>query len=246
VFVNLAHTDSLWFDRVESPGDDAWTPPLWRLSMKKFALLLVVALASPAFASGPTADADLEELARWMTGSFSSAAQSQADADFLHIVLHMARIWSEREDGVWLYVEQAVAETADRPYRQRVYRVRRVGEDLFASTVFSFPDPESRAGEWRGASPLADLDPTDLKERDGCTIFMKRRADGAFEGSTLGRLCTSQLRGATWASSEVVITASSLVSWDRGWDDSGSQIWGAEKGGYRFDRVAAASDETSD
>jgi hypothetical protein len=214
--------------------------------MRKLALLLAVALASPVLAAEPTADADLEQLALWMTGSFSSAAQSEADADFLHIVLHMTRIWLEREDGVWLYVEQAVAEAADRPYRQRVYRVRRVGEDLFASTVYSFSDPQSRAGEWRKASPLSDLDPTDLDERDGCTIFMKRRADGAFEGSTLGRLCTSQLHGATWASSEVVITASTLVSWDRGWDDSGTQIWGAEKGGYRFNRGAAASDQTLD
>jgi len=61
-------------------------------------------------------------------------------------------------------------------------------------------------------------------------------ADGAFAGSTLSRMCGSSLRGATWASSEVVITADGMVSWDRGWDDTGAQVWGAEKAGYRFDR----------
>jgi hypothetical protein len=212
--------------------------------MRRLALVLVLALASSVFAAEPTADADLEQLTQWMTGSFSSAAQSRVDADFLHIVLRMVRIWPQRDDGVWLYVEQAVAEAVDRPYRQRVYHVRRVGEDLFGSTVFTFDDPLSRAGAWGEASPLGELGPSDLSEREGCTIFMKRRADGAFEGSTLGRLCTSKLRGATWASSEVVITAERLVSWDRGWDDSGSQIWGAEKAGYRFDREEVPSDGT--
>lgn len=210
------------------------------------ALLPVLLLVLPTTASEPPTDLDLEELARWMTGSFSSEAQSLADADFRHIVLHMARMWTERDDGIWLYVEQAVAEAPERPYRQRVYRLRRVGEDLFGSTVFTFSNPQSRTGDWREDSPLADLHPSDLSERDGCTIFMKRRADGAFEGSTLGRLCSSTLRGATWASSEVVITADLLVSWDRGWDDSGAQVWGAEKGGYRFDRIEPPSDQVPD
>jgi hypothetical protein len=25
-----------------------------------------------------------------------------------------------------------------------------------------------------------------------------------------------------------------MVSWDRGYNDEGEQVWGAEKGGYRF------------
>ena len=175
--------------------------------MKTAVVALLVALfASPVLASETAPDPDLEQLAAWMTGSFSSEAQSKEDADFHHIVLHMARIWKTRTDGVWLYVEQAVAAAADRPYRQRVYRVRRVGEDLFASSVYTFADPIERAGAWQKESPLADLSPTDLEAREGCTIYLLRRADGSFEGSTLGRLCTSTLRGSTWASSEVVIT----------------------------------------
>jgi len=151
----------------------------------------------------------------------------------------MKRIWPDRSDGVWLYVEQAVASAADRPYRQRIYHVRRVGEDLFASSVFTFENPLDRAGAWRSDSPLADLSPGDLKPRVDCTIYLKLRPDGAFEGSTLGRLCSSKLRGSTWASSEVVVGPDGMVSWDRGWDDTGGQVWGAEKGGYRFNRIAA-------
>lgn len=208
----------------------------------------LVALALAAFLSpaAVAADSELEELSQWMTGAFSSEAQSLADADFRNIELHMARIWPDQTDGVWLYVEQAVAEAADKPYRQRVYHLRRVGEDLFASSVYTFEEPLARAGAWRQESPLADLGPGDLTKREGCTIYLLRRADGAFEGSTLGRLCSSSLRGATWASSEVVIMADGMVSWDRGWDDAGTQVWGAEKAGYRFDRGSGSPESPSD
>jgi hypothetical protein len=205
--------------------------------MRTTKLLVIVTLIAPiSFASEPASDSALEQLASWMTGSFSSEAQSQDDDEFHHITLHMARIWDSRTDGVWLYVEQASASAPDRPYRQRVYHVRRVGEDVFASSVYTFDDPLERAGAWRKESPLEDLSPSDLEARDGCTIYLLQRADGAFEGSTLGRLCTSKLRGSTWASSEVVIGPNGLTSWDRGWDDTGTQVWGAEKAGYRFDR----------
>jgi len=190
------------------------------------------------------ADPELEQLAEWMTGAFSSEAQSLEDPDFRHIVLHMSPMWPDRSDGVWLYVEQAVAEAAEKPYRQRVYHLRRVGEELFASSVYTIDEPLTRAGVWRQESPLADLGPVDLTERDGCTIYLVRRTDGAFVGSTLGRLCSSSLRGATWASSEVVITADGMVSWDRGWDDAGAQVWGAEKAGYRFDRIPIVKSST--
>lgn len=204
--------------------------------MRCAAAVLALSLVVPGAGA---ADPELERLAGWMSGSFSSAAQAAEDPDFRHIVLHMARIWPQREDGIWLYVEQAAAESAASPYRQRVYHLRRVGENLFGSSVFTFADPLSRAGAWHSESPLADLPPEDLEARQGCTIYLLERPDGAFEGSTLGRLCRSDLRGATWASSEVVIDAEGMVSWDRGFDDAGAQVWGAEKAGYRFERVGA-------
>jgi hypothetical protein len=209
--------------------------------MRTLTALALAALLSPVAAAG---DSDLEQLSDWMTGAFSSEAQSLEDPDFRHIVLHMSPIWRNQTDGVWLYVEQAVAEAADTPYRQRVYHLRRVGEDLFASSVYTFDEPLARAGAWRREAPLADLGPDDLTEREGCTIYLLRRSDGAFEGSTLGRLCSSTLRGATWASSEVVITADGMVSWDRGWNDAGEQVWGAEKAGYRFDRMPVVKSST--
>jgi len=191
--------------------------------------------ASVALVRDPASDG-VATLAEWLTGSFSSAAQAATDDEFFDIRLHMAPIWAGREDGPWLYVEQAVASAEDRPYRQRVYRLREVEPGLFESAVFTLPDPDAAIGAWRASERLEGVSPVDLEPRAGCAILM-RRDGAAFVGSTLGTLCPSDLRGARYATSEVRVTLDGLVSWDRGFDATGTQVWGARTGGYVFDRV---------
>ena len=199
-------------------------------------IVVVAAVGLAAAGTDQAPPSDFEQLVAWMTGSFSSAAQAGEDPEFFDIRLHMARVWKGRDDGVWLYVEQAVAESPDAPYRQRVYRVRELAPELFESRVYSFEDPSPWVGAWALDEPLAGVGPEDLRDREGCAILMRRRGD-AFMGGTLGRLCQSRLRGAAYATSEVEITADQMVSWDRGFDDSGTQVWGSESGGYLFRRI---------
>jgi hypothetical protein len=197
------------------------------------ALAIIAALPGSVPAAGPD---DLQQLTDWLTGSFSSAVQASEDPDFFDVSLQMARIWPDRTDGNWLYVEQALTSELDRPYRQRVLRLRELSPGLFESRVFVLPDPASVIGVWREDGPLADLTPADLTEREGCEVLMRYR-DGSFIGSTLASLCTSTLRGAAYATSEVLITADGMISWDRGFAADGTQVWGSTKGGYVFDRI---------
>ena len=193
---------------------------------------LILALAPASWAD------DLSTLREWMTGSFSSQEQAATDEDFFDIRLEMVEIWTERDDGPWLYVEQAAASRLDAPYRQRIYRLRSVDGAQFGSAVFEFPEPLDFAGAWSDPSRFDALSPDDLTLRTGCEILLSWDEDkGAFVGSTQERACLSQHRGATWASSEVQITQSGLLTWDRGFDDTGAQVWGATKAGYLFDRV---------
>lgn len=46
-------------------------------------------------------------------------------------------------------------------------------------------------------------------------------------GSTLGRHCISHLRGASFATAEVVVLREALVSRDRGFGSAGERVWGA-------------------
>ncbi len=188
-------------------------------------------------------DPDLEKLVGWMTGSFSSEKQAGEDPEFFDIRLEMALIWPERDDGFWLYVEQAVATNLDKPYRQRVYRVTRIDGETFESAVFELPDPLQYAGEWKKSYPLDGLTPDGLVKREGASIFLKKSAPGKFEGSTDGKKCKSSFRGAAYATSEVVITAESIYSWDRGYSRDDEQVWGAVKGGYLFRRKGTTRQE---
>ncbi len=182
------------------------------------------------------ATTDLDLLTAWMSGSFSSAAQAASDPEnYRDIRLHMTPVWTDRKDGPWLYVEQAAATSLDKPYRQRVYHLSKgTAKGTFESAVFELPgDPLVSAGAWKSPELLGGVTPEDLSSRQGCSIVL-RFEDGAFRGSTVGKDCTSTLRGAAYATSEVAIEETRLIPWDRGFDAEGTQKWGAEKGGYVF------------
>ena len=180
-------------------------------------------------------------LLAYMTGSFSSEAQSKADSNFYDIRLHMVEIQMGNEPGNWLYVEQALGSAQDKPYRQRVYQVVEITLGIYESRVYEFENPLQYAGGWNDESKLSNLTFDKLILRDGCSITLKYEHElvgdiniNRFVGSTGATSCPSSLRGASYATSEVVITEDQLLSWDRGWDANGKQVWGAETGGYIF------------
>lgn len=196
---------------------------------------VLIGCASGSRGAGARAG-DLELLATWMCGSFSSAAQAEEDPEhYRDIRLHTTLVWTTRKDGPWLYVEQAAASSPDKPYRQRVYHLTKgPAKGTFESAVFELPgDPLVFAGAWKAPELLDGVKIEDLTPRAGCTIVL-RFNNAAFSGSTAGEACVSTLRGADYATSEVMIEESRLVSWDRGWDEAGNQRWGAESGGYIF------------
>ncbi len=205
-------------------------------AMLLFAALYFVAdgLADGTTGSHSHDSSDLAKLVDWMTGHFSSAEQAESDSAYFHIVLHMVPIWRERSDAHWLYVEQAVADYTDEPYRQRVYRVSQTDSNTFESRVYTIEEPIRFAGAWKKDDPLRAMTPDSLRLRDGCAIYLHMEGDSAFVGSTVDRDCESNLRDAAYATSEVRITDRFLLSWDRGYDSDGNQVWGAEKGGYVF------------
>jgi len=176
------------------------------------------------------------DLATLMEGNFSSAKQSQIDTGYYDIRLHMKRIWSEREDAVWLYVEQTAASSPERPYRQRVYRLTRVDDNLFESAIFELKDPLRFVGEWKAADAGKSIDPESLIHREGCSVYLKKVGDQAYSGSTDADRCESDWRGAKFVSSIVTVLKDGLITWDRGFDENGKYLWGAEKAGYFFER----------
>ncbi len=200
------------------------------------ALILVGCASTTKEVSADGADPELEELNRVMTGWFDSADQAASDPDnYFHIRLVMLPIMERREDGKWLYVEQAAASALDRPYRQRVYHLHRNPAGDLVSDVYSFKEAPLRfAGAWQRDRGLADMSLADLALRDGCSIILKRAGRERYLGATQGKNCVSTIRGASYATSEVEITAKKLESWDQGWNADDEQVWGATEGAYVF------------
>ena len=177
---------------------------------------------------------DLQMLSEWMIGSFSSAEQAAKDTSFFDIRLHMVRIWKERNDGIWLYVEQATAKALSRPYRQRIYHLFIENRKTLVSKVFEISTPARFTGCYNKPELFSQINTDSLVDRQGCAIYLKKDASGNFWGATPGKECLSSLRGATYATSEVSIYPDKMISWDRGWDANDKQVWGAVKSGYVF------------
>lgn len=187
--------------------------------------------------TGDASEEDLARAASWLEGSFTSAAQAESDERYFEVNLHHARIWNDRDDGTWLYVEQALAANPDAPYRQRVYRVWLRPDGIIESAVYEMPEPSRYIGAWQDPSRLGGLSPISLEKREGCAVVFNDVRDELMVGTTIDTGCASTLRGSTYATSEVTITADGITSWDRGFDDAGEQVWGAEAGPYEFKRI---------
>ncbi|MEO1585407.1 MAG: chromophore lyase CpcT/CpeT [Planctomycetota bacterium] len=192
--------------------------------------------------TGAASEQDAARVAGWLVGSFSSAEQAASSGEHFEVVLHHARIWDERDDGIWLYVEQALAASTTEPYRQRVYRVWLRPDGVLESAVYELPDPLAYVGAWQQPGRLAALSPISLSKREGCAVVFGTITDELAEGSTNGTGCGSTLRGAAYATSVVTVTPNTITSWDRGFDAEGNQVWGAESEPYEFRRVADRSD----
>jgi CpeT protein len=181
---------------------------------------------------------DVLELAGLMEGNFSSAAQAAIDTGFYDIRLTLTRVWKDRKDGIWFYIEQAMAAEMEKPYRQRFYRLTQLNDSVIESRVYTIPDPLRFTGAGKNQSLLSPLSVDSLEWRKGCSKYLSKTGKSRYEGTTLGNSCKSNLRGAMYATSEAVITNSGMVTWDRGFDHENKQVWGSEKGGYSFLRIA--------
>jgi len=181
----------------------------------------------------------IAELYGLMQGTFDSSAQSDTDESYYDITLHMYPIWQQSGEGKWLYVEQSVTANQTKPYRQRVYKLVERPDGYIASYVYSIKDDSLYIGKWQETSYFDDKTTDILDIREGCEVVMKRIGDRQYQGSTVDKNCTSSLRGASYATSVVEVTPGMISSWDQGWDESDTQVWGAVDGPYVFKKLVA-------
>lgn len=179
----------------------------------------------------------LEHLTVFLTGTFSNADQARGDQNFRDNTLHIAPIWTERPDGPWLYFEQALSDAPEHPYRQYIYQLVTRGGDALEVRVFDLPDPITATGAWKDPARLARLTPASLSVREGCNLILRLQSDGSFKGGTEGKGCANTLRGASYSIAETTLSNLQLITWERGYNAAGVQVWGSIHGGYVFKKA---------
>lgn len=168
-----------------------------------------------------------------LQGEYSSEAQSKEDTSYFNIYLAMYPIWTDRTDGKWLYVEQAMAAKREKPYRQRIYQIKKGENNEVISVIYTFENPLEYANAHQNKELLQKLTFDKISSKVGCEVYMNATKNG-FEGGTKGLGCASNLRGASYTTTQIKMENNTLISWDRGFFIDGKQAWGAEKGGYIF------------
>lgn len=181
---------------------------------------------------------NLEQLAALMPGVFRNDRQYKQDPDnFYHSQMALSRIWADRDDGKWFYVEQALVGALESPYRQRVYRLVRGERDTLISRVYTLPNSKAATGKTNDLDFWETINPNELDERKGCAVYLTKRGKKAqYVGGTRPNGCLSSLRGVTVFTSQVSIQWRAVMCWDRGFDVKGRAIWGPPKA-YVFERT---------
>jgi hypothetical protein len=215
------------------------------LTLGAFLLKPSVTLATEGVSKGQK---DAAALVNELLGTFTSTAHAQRDPDFRDVTLNhcMATITGVPgyADGHYLYIEQALSNRLNKPYRQRFYRIKAMPDSkVIVSTTFEPTNAFVLASAINLCNKPLEARTYAWSEIGNakCDIFIERKGN-VYSGGTAAQGCPSTLFGATYMLQNFSFHKDVMTSWDRGYDAAGTQVWGSEKGAYEFVKVAPSSD----
>ncbi|MCC6132342.1 MAG: chromophore lyase CpcT/CpeT [Acidobacteria bacterium] len=181
-------------------------------------------------------DAEIKKLTGWMTGSFDTFAQVAADEKAKKAYTHMKAVMNlvpidvEGLSGQAFYLEQAAADSLDKPYRQRVYLLTRQDGKL-VNRIYKFKDPAPFTGAFAEPKKLASLTLDEIVLEEGCDVAWTKVNDTLYKGiAGANKSCKSAWKGGATAVSKIELTPGSITSLDQGYDEAGKLVWGPPEG----------------
>lgn len=143
---------------------------------------------------------------------------------------------TQRSPAVFLYQEQAMTDSPDRPYRQRFLQISPSADGRQVESATFVP---RNSQTWVG---FCDLPPSERSvgiEEIGdyrCSVFLQA-AGSQYIGQTQPEGCPVNYKGAVTVTTKIILEADSMETLDRGYDQKGNQVWGAENRSYQYQRI---------
>jgi CpeT/CpcT family (DUF1001) len=191
-------------------------------------------------------DQQAELVAQRLTGILSTQEQAQQSPGKPAVQMTTCRLPApdaSPASEIWLYQEQAVLPDLTKPYRQRLLRI---SPSPYSKTVrsqsYKLAQPErwinycdrDRANQSPAQSPA--LPQEVLTQPPLCQVYLKPVGPD-FIGNTPPTGCPTTARGAVRITNHIILRPTSMTTWDRGFDASGKQLWGARGEAYQFRKI---------
>jgi len=124
----------------------------------------------------------------WFAGDFDNSKHCQRDSSIAPSEIHIAQIWENYfTDGVWFYEETQAPQGI--LSSQKIYQIKEYAPARFELLVYTIKDFEGYAGGYSNSSLFENLSPEDLMEHSDCTVYLVRKGEGQFIGSTVKSDC---------------------------------------------------------
>ena len=183
-------------------------------------------------------------LGEYLAGEFDNREQAIGEPVwYVHLRLWQRPVNLFTEDSITLFAEQANVINLDKPYRQRIIRLRqRSDSDISLEVQYYMPqDPGTLIGAGHNPTLLNTLTPEQLDLLPGCilTVTQETLARDRYKFTTTPlpetRCSFSYLGNSVYVSLGFEATAAEFHSYDKGIDPAtGKATWGAIMGPYRY------------
>ena len=190
-------------------------------------------------------NSDFILLAHCLAGDFSNQSQAAENpTTYAHIRVFFRPLPFEGFKGVWFYSEQSYDYDLWAPYRQGVHRLIDQGSQIYIEN-YKLQDSMLYAGAGHNQDILRTIPPERIERRHGCSMVFKREGEKFIGMVEPGKACLVDRNGRTsYLKSEVELTESSWLSWDRGFDlETDQQLWGSDTGPLKFKKLASFAAE---
>lgn len=187
----------------------------------------------------------VEEVAAYLTGEMDTTEQAAAIADAPSVRMTTCPIkvqptesTSQASSAIFLYQEQGLIDQLDQPYRQRFLKIASDDNNQQVISSSFKPIKPQQYINFCDQPESKRLIKTEELGESNCSVFLQKQELG-YLGNTPKEGCTTNFRGAVRVTNTIILNQTGMDTLDRGFNQEGEQVWGAENRPYKFRRSSA-------